>query len=167
MAITACAAKVSANSICLSVNGSMKPRINTARRGFPSRSNGTPKVVCTFSKPGTFVIFEFWVGLGVFDLHSLTHAENAANDRSMIRFAPEPDFVHVLVLLGRIAVACDVVEMTIPGEFGLTLCQHGRVAPPNSTSVSNTACKSNAERLMTLSTSPVAASRSRASSAHG
>jgi hypothetical protein len=57
IAITAWAAKVSTSSICLSVNASTKPRINTSMPiGFPSRSNGTPKVVCTFSKPGTFVI---------------------------------------------------------------------------------------------------------------
>ena len=118
MAMTACAAKVSTSSICLSVNASTKPRINTSTPiGFPSRSNGTPKVVCTFSKPGTFVILNSGIGLGVFDLNSLTRAENAANDRSPVRFGSRNRmFVHVLVLFWRIAVACDVVEKTIPGE---------------------------------------------------
>src|SRR5215475_6371000 len=59
---------------------------------------------------------EFGIGFGVYDLSSLTSAENAANDRSSVRFGWNGMFVHVLVLFWRIAVARHLVEKTIPAE---------------------------------------------------
>ena len=59
---------------------------------------------------------EFGIGLGVFDLSSLTRAENAANGRSSVRFGRNRMFVHVLGLFWRIAVVCHVVEKTVPAE---------------------------------------------------
>src|SRR5262249_41713441 len=82
--------------------------------GLPFAKQRNAQVGVHVLKAGNVRHPEFGIGFGVYDLSSLTRAENAANDRSSVRFCGNWMFVHVSVLFWRIAVACAVWGNTMP-----------------------------------------------------
>ena len=163
MAITACAAKVSASSICLSVNASTKAAHQHQHTDWLSFAKQRNTKGCVHVLEARNVRYlEFWDRPWCLRFEQLYPRENAATNRSSLRFGAGSGYSLTYSWFWRIAVVREVVELIIPGELIDALSAWHNCAP-DLTNVSNTAFKSNVERLITLSTSPVAASRSRAS----